>query len=856
MSSVFMKPIYSFVVTATLPPKLELLKELAYNYYWCWHSDARELFIRLDRKIWEEVGHNPVQLLNKIPYEKLLKISEQDDYTNYLEYIYEKYTKYMKDNTWFSHTFQNENGIIAYFSPEYGINESFPNYSGGLGVLSGDHMKSASDLGLPLVGIGLLYQQGYFRQFLSNNGWQNEVYNYNDFYTMPLELVKNDSGKPITIYVDMPIGRVFCYIWRLRVGRITMLFLDTNIKENTGEDTKNITDALYGGDRETRIRQEVILGIGGMRALETLNMFPSVVHINEGHAAFALLERTKILMQKYNLSFKSAMNLNNASAVFTTHTPVPAGNEAFDIQKIDAYLNKYYNVFGLNKESFCELGQFGLFNPNESFSMTILGLKMTAYRNGVSKLHGKVSREMWSKLWNNFSVDEVPISAITNGIHTSSWIAREFAELFDRYLSPSWRYLPDEVDWSKVHSIPAEEVWREKQRRRVRLVLFAREYIKSRKNKLYKESNNSDILNPDTLTIGFARRFATYKRANLIFRNMDRLKKILTNPEHPVQMVIAGKAHPHDTQGKEVIQSIIYRVREYGLEKNIIFLEDYDLVIARIMVKGCDIWLNNPIRPLEASGTSGMKAALNGTLNLSILDGWWDEGYNGANGFAIGFGEEYENSEEVENIESEMIYDMLENEIVPIFYTRSNANVPNEWVTLMKNCMETNAPIFSTSRMVKEYASRFYIPAMNSYKELSENNGNKAKQLEYWKNHIINEWGNVNIVNIEFSPDSNLDVKHPINVKVQLKLGDLSPNDVSVEVYFGTLNHLEEITSPATRVLELQNQFGDIYNFEGHFTFIDSGVQGFTIRVIPKHPLLAFSTDMFLCKWAEQKNKY
>ena len=848
-----MKPIYNFVVNATLPSNLEPLRELAHNYYWCWHSDARELFIRLDRDLWEEVGHNPVQLLNKLPADHLQHLSEQPDFISYLEYIYEKYLKYMKDKTWYSKVFSQDNGVIAYFSPEYGINESFANYSGGLGVLSGDHIKSSSDLGLPLVSIGLLYQQGYFRQFLSNNGWQNEVYHYNDFYTMPLELVKDTDGHPITISVQMPVGLVYCYIWRLAVGRISMLFLDTNIKENTKVEIKNITNALYGGDRETRIQQEIILGIGGMRALDRLGMFPSVVHINEGHAAFALLERTRMLMQKYKLSFHSAMILNNASSVFTTHTPVPAGNEAFDIQKIDAYLNNYYNIFGLNKETFCELGQFGKFNANEQFSMTILGLRMTAYRNGVSKLHGRVSREMWLKIWEDFPIDEVPISSITNGIHTSSWIAREFAELFDRYLSPSWRYLTDEVDWKKIHSIPAEEIWREKQRRRVRLVLFAREYIKLRKNRLYKDSKNiaNDILNPDTLTIGFARRFATYKRANLIFKNMDRLKSILTNPKHPVQMIIAGKAHPLDTQGKEVIQSIIHKVREYGLEKNVIFLEDYDLVIARMMVKGCDIWLNNPIRPLEASGTSGMKAALNGTLNLSILDGWWDEGYNGTNGFAIGFGEEYENNEEVEHIESEMIYDMLENEIVPTFYNRSNTNVPNEWVTLMKNCIETNAPNFSTSRMVKEYTSRFYISAMHSFKELSENNAARARELEEWKTALTREWHNVNVINVEFSPDTNLDVKHPINVKVQLKLGGLAPTDISVEVYFGAINHLDDITSAATKRLKFQNQSGDIYNFEGQFTFIESGVQGFTIRIVPNHPLLTSPTDMFICKWTK-----
>ncbi|MDR0926734.1 MAG: alpha-glucan family phosphorylase [Ignavibacteria bacterium] len=850
-----MKPIRSFVVTATLPPKLEKLKELANNYFWSWNSDSRELFVRMDRQLWEEVQHNPVQLLNKIPTYKLQQLAEQTDFINYVDWIYAKYDKYMKEDTWFSHAYPAEKGVIAYFSPEYGINESFPNYSGGLGVLSGDHMKSASDLGLPLVGIGLLYQQGYFRQILSNNGWQNETYNYNDFYTMPLTLIRDDKDEPIKIFVDMPIGRVFSYIWQLNVGRIRLLFLDTNIEENKSTQMKSITDALYGGDRETRIQQEVILGIGGMRAMDAIGINPEVVHINEGHAAFALLERTRMLMKKYNLDFKSARNLNNASAVFTTHTPVPAGNEAFDTGKIDAYLNQYYNEFGLSKETFCELGQFGKYNSNEAFSMTILGLGMTSYRNGVSKLHGVVSRDMWSKLWRNFPVDEVPISSITNGIHTSTWVAREFAELFDRYLSPHWRYLPDQADWSKVHLIPNEEIWREKQRRRVRLVLFAREYLKTRSKRLFPSDSKStpnQVLNPDALTIGFARRFATYKRANLIFKNIPRLKEILTNPERPIQIIISGKAHPHDTQGKEVIQSIIHTVRQNGLDKNVIFLEDYDLVISRMMVKGCDVWLNNPIRPLEASGTSGMKAALNGTLNLSILDGWWDEAYNGNNGFAIGVGDQHENTEEIELVESEMIYDLLETVIAPTFYNRSATNVPDDWVKLMKNCIETNAPTFSTSRMVKEYAVRFYIPALNSYKELSENFGANAKALQQWKDKIIGEWSNVRINKIDVSNDATLDMNEQASVSAHISLGNvIKPEDIIVQVYYGTLDHNNEITSPATKEITMRKQEGDQYVYEGDFSFHESGVQGFTLRVLPTHNLLASNTDLYLATWAQ-----
>ena len=850
-----MKPIHSFVVTAALPPKLEKLKELAYNYYWCWNTDARELFIRINRKLWEEVNHNPVKLINKLTYEKLLNLADEQDFVNYLDYIYKKYKKYMEGETWFSKNFPSERGTIAYFSPEYGINESFPNYSGGLGILSGDHMKSASDLGLPLVGVGLLYQQGYFRQQLSNSGWQNEIYTYNDFFTMPLVLLRDDKGEPCKIYLNMPIGNVCCYIWTLNVGRINMIFLDTNVKENKDSRIKLITNSLYGGDRETRIQQEVVLGIGGMRALELLGIHPEVVHINEGHAAFALLERTKMLMKKYNLDFKSARNINNASAVFTTHTPVPAGNEEFDLLKIDAYLKDYYNVFGLNKESFAELGQFGKYNQNEPFSMTILGLNMTTYRNGVSKLHGVVSRKMWSPLWKEFPIDEVPISSITNGIHTATWIAREFAELFDRYLNANWKYLPDDMDWSKIQLIPSEEIWREKQRRRMNLVLFAREYLKSRGKKGGSSTiSANEILDPDALTIGFARRFATYKRANLIFKNMERLKEIVTNPEKPIQMIIAGKAHPLDTQGKEVIQSIIHKVRQYGLEKNIIFLEDYDMVIARTMLKGCDVWLNNPIRPLEASGTSGMKAALNGTLNLSILDGWWDEGYNGKNGFAIGVGEEYENSEEIEMIESEMIYDLLDSVIIPTFYERSNTRVPEAWVQLMKNCIESNAPTFSTSRMVKEYTVRFYISALQSYKEFTENSGNKAKLLQSWKDKVYAEWNKVQVINVEFGNEATKDIKESANIRVTVSLGNLTSEDVEVQVYYGSIDHMNEINLAATKVLKMvRSENNGIYHYEGNFTFHESGVQGFTIRILPNNNLLYSHTDLFLCTWAPNK---
>lgn len=849
-----MKPIHSFVVTANLPHRLEKLKELAYNYWWCWNSDAKELFIRISRTLWEEVNHNPVLLINKVPQEKLLRLAHEPDFTSFMDYIHDKFMQYMNSGTWFKNQMPNNKGVIAYFSPEYGINESFPNYSGGLGVLAGDHLKSASDLGLPLVGIGLLYQQGYFRQHFTQNGWQNELYLYNDFFSMPLTLVRDTSNNPIIISCDMHFGKAFAQIWKLNVGRNFLFLLDTNIEQNTVEEYRNISDQLYGGDRETRIQQEIMLGIGGMRALEAMGIEPDVVHINEGHAAFALIERIKLFMKKFNLDFKSAKTLSKASSVFTTHTPVPAGNEAFRMDRIDAYLKGYYQEFGMSKEEFLEFGQINGYKPDEAFSMTVLALKMTSFHNGVSQLHGEVSRQMWSKLWKCYPVDEVPIRGLTNGIHTQTWVAREFAELFDRYLSPGWRTETDNPDiWKKIDRIPPEELWREKQRRRVRLVLFTRDYLKGKQKASIPPDQHGKIneyLSPDSLTIGFARRFATYKRANLIFKNMDRLKSILENSEKPVQMIIAGKAHPHDTAGKEVIQSIIQKIRAYGLEKHIVFLEDYDMVIARMMVKGCDVWLNNPIRPLEASGTSGMKAALNGTLNLSILDGWWAEGFDGTNGFAIGIGEEHENNEEIETVESEMIYDMLESVIVPMFYNRPVNRVPEEWVGLMKNCISSNAGKFSTHRMVREYAELFYFPALNKYEELAADNAEKAKQLQAWKQNVRNEWQNVEIMNVDYEKTDEVFVGKPLDIAATVSLGNLKPEDVTVQVYFGAVNHLGEIKDAASSKLEFKKSDGHYYFYEGVFECPDTGMQGFTIRVLPTHPLIVEPAELYLCIWA------
>ncbi|MFN3307068.1 MAG: alpha-glucan family phosphorylase, partial [Candidatus Kapaibacteriota bacterium] len=838
-----MKPVKTFIVSAKLPQRLAKLKELAYNYWWCWNYDAKELFIRVNNRYWDEVNHNPILLINRLSQEELEELASQKDFVAFLDSVYESFTKYLESEGWYDTLNVDKIGTIAYLSPEYGINESFPNYSGGLGVLSGDHLKTASDLNVPLVGIGLLYQQGYFRQKLTQSGWQNELYIPNDFYSMPLLVQRDKNGDPLVIDIDFPEGKVYAQVWRMEIGKVNLYLLDTNIEQNTNPIYRDITDQLYGGTRETRIQQELILGIGGLRALKAIGIEPEVVHINEGHAAFSLLERARQLMKKYNIDFRSAKQVVIGSSIFTTHTPVPAGNEVFDQELVRKYFSDYVKELNISIEELLSLGQINPYNPAEGFSMTVLGLKLSSYRNGVSRLHGKVARKMWAPLWKEIPEEEIPITHITNGIHTMTWVAREFAELYDRYMTPRWRIEPDNQElWDKIEMISSDELWREKQRRKVRLILSARNYLKQKqKGFLSPEQLNriNDYLNPDALTIGFARRFAPYKRATLLFRDVQRLKSILTNPDKPVQLIIAGKAHPQDTQGKEMIQTIIHKVREHNLERHVVFLEDYDMVISKLMIKGCDVWLNTPIRPLEACGTSGMKAALNGTINLSILDGWWDEAFNGSNGFAIGHGEEYSNWEEQEIIESNSLYDILEQEVIPLFYDRSKiSRIPEKWVELMRNSIKTVAGQFSCSRMLKDYTVRFYIPALQNYYKLTENNAKTAYELKEWKDFIRSEWKNVQIIDVSFKEEEEFYVGKPVKVYAKIKLGKLKPEDVVVHVYFGSLDPHSEMYNTSWEELSLLGNDEDIFNYGGSYFCSGTGKQGFTVRVMPNHPLL------------------
>ncbi|MCL2390871.1 MAG: alpha-glucan family phosphorylase, partial [Endomicrobia bacterium] len=707
-----------FVVVPNLPEVLAPLLTIANNMWWCWNSEAVELFRRMDRDLWEETYHNPKAMLGMVRQERLVELSKDDSFVSHMERVKNELEKYMAMNTWYSHACSDyANMQFAYFSTEFAIHESIPIYSGGLGVLSGDHLKSASDMGLPLVGVGLLYRYGYFKQYLSFDGWQQEEYSENHFNRMPLQQVKNDDGTYLIIDIDTPKQKIYARVWKLQVGRVPLYLLDTDFRKNPKE-VREITGQLYGGDREMRILQEIVLGIGGVKLLKALKIDPDVIHINEGHSAFLLFEKMRGYIEDNGLSIEEAYQIVKSSCVFTTHTPVPAGNEMFSNDLVLKYFEPMCRKLGAKKEELLALGSFPVKEIKNTdlsnFSMTILALKVSNKANGVSRLHATVSREMWSGIWPGIPRKEVPITHITNGIHTNTWISYEFAGLFDRYLGSSWKDEPaDHTIWNRVAQIPDAEIWRSHERRRERLVSFAREKLKhqlERRGASQKIISYADeVLDPEALTIGFARRFASYKRGDLIFKNLERIKKILSNKDFPVQIIIAGKAHPQDNNGKEIIKKIVNMANDPELRYKVVFLEDYDMNVAHYLVQGADIWLNNPLRPEEASGTSGMKAAVNGVINFSVLDGWWCEGYNAENenGWTIGSIDRYPDREYQDEVESNAIYETLEKEIIPLYFTRGTDGIPRGWIKKMKISMQTLGPVFNTNRMIEEYTRKF-----------------------------------------------------------------------------------------------------------------------------------------------------
>lgn len=699
----------------SLPRRIGRLGELAYNLWWSWNPEAQMLYSQVDKTLWEDVGHNPVIFLKKVERPLLNAVTNDRYYLDLYDRVLNNLDEYVKgEKSWFKEQYAEiENTQIAYFSFEFGLHESLPVYAGGLGVLSGDHLKEASDLGLPMVGVGFVYNQGYFVQHITEDGWQETRSHFLDFGEMPI-IPLSASGKPIIIYVDLPGRQVGARLWQVQVGRIPLYLLDTNVEENSPAD-RQLTARLYSNDPEVRISQEILLGIGGVRALRMLGYQPAVWHMNEGHSAFLALERARELILAEGITFEEAAARLKRENIFTTHTPVPAGNDQFPLWLIDKYFSGYWSELKLTREQFVELARH--VQPwGETFSMPVLALRLSEHCNAVSELHGKISRQMWHFLWQDRQVEEVPITHITNGVHTRTWLARRMGVLYERYLGHDWlQRLDDPALWAQVENIPDGELWAVRQHLKRKLIMFANE--RARQQWLSGTRHPVQIiaggvlLEPYSLTIGFARRFATYKRGNLILRDFERLLRIINNPEMPVQIIFAGKAHPADEPGKLIVQEVYRAVKDAKTGGRLVFLEDYDMNVARYLVQGVDVWLNTPRRPNEASGTSGMKAAMNGVLNFSVLDGWWHEAFNGSNGWAIGSDRDYADIEAQDEADARSLFDVLENEIVPLYYKgRSAARLPTEWIARVRESIRTLVPQFCTRRMVKEYLQQFYLP--------------------------------------------------------------------------------------------------------------------------------------------------
>lgn len=703
-----------------LPKRIEGLSRLAHNLWWAWNPDGQRLFSKIDPLLWNAINHNPIAFLRRIDRTRLNTVLNQPKYLEYYDKTIADLDAYLtKKDTWYATTYPNlQDKQIAYFSFEFGLHESLPVYAGGLGILSGDHLKEASDLGLPLTAIGFVYNQGYFVQHLTEDGWQETRSALIDYNELPLVSLLDENRQPLTITVNLPGRQVAARIWELEVGRIHLYLLDTNLDQNSQVD-RQLTERLYNSDPEIRISQEVLLGIGGVRALELLGINPGVWHMNEGHSAFMAVERLREMVGS-GMDLNSAIEQVRVGNVFTTHTPVPAGNDQFPLWLIDKYFAQVWSELGMTRDQFIDLGRQA--QPwGETFVMPVLALKLSERANAVSELHGTVSRKMWSFLWPDQKVDNVPIGYVTNGVHTKTWLARRMGLLFSKYLGSNWiERLDDPSLWENIVKVPDSDLWEVRRHLKNKLVNFANERTRMQwRNGTLTPSQvmaGGVFLEPYSLTIGFARRFATYKRANLMFRDFDRLLRIINNAHMPVQIIFAGKAHPADEPGKLLIQQVYRAVKESRSGGRLIYLEDYDINLARYLVQGVDVWMNTPRRPNEASGTSGMKAALNGALNFSILDGWWREGFNNKNGWSIGTDTEYTNPEEQDAADAQSIYECLENQIVPLYYERNHEGIPVEWIKMVKENMRTLTPQFSLRRMLKEYMVDYYIPAIEGKK--------------------------------------------------------------------------------------------------------------------------------------------
>lgn len=850
-----MSRVFRFQVTPSLPDRLAALNDLSSNLRWAWDHPTRAVFESLDPDLWEDTNHNPRLVLGRISQRRLTELASDEAFLAEMDRAAASLTEYCTGTGRFPQEHPGLDGFVfAYFSAEFGLTECIPNYAGGLGILAGDHLKSASDLGVPMAGVGLLYQRGYFQQYLSADAWQQEAYPTNDFFNLPLIPELDSQKRPLLVSIDFPGRDVYARVWRVQVGRVPLYLLDTNVPQN-GDADRRITGALYGGDSELRLQQEIVLGIGGMRALSALEIQPATCHMNEGHSAFLGLERAHKFMESYRLLFPEARQLAASSNIFTTHTPVPAGFDRFDPELMSKYFSAFAKKLGIEVE---ELLSFGRQNPSdrhEPFNMAFLAIRFSSAANGVSKLHGLVTRKMLHPMWPGYPLEEVPVDSVTNGVHARSWTSLEMTQLLNRYLGPRWAEEPAKSTvWNRIDRIPDHELWRVHQIRRERLVHYARQALESQVRKRGGTDEEiqtaRSVLNPDALTVGFARRFATYKRATLLLRDIPRLKRMLTDKTRPVQILFAGKAHPHDDAGKELIRQVVNFARDPEVRSSIVFLEDYDIRVARHLVQGVDVWLNTPRRPNEASGTSGMKLLSNGGLNLSILDGWWAEACDREVGWAIGHGEDFSNDDYQDVVESEELLKLLERSVAPLFYERDEAGLPRRWIAMMKNSMKRLSPLFNTNRMVTEYAERFYIPAAKRHADLKAIHKDKLCSIVEWRKQIQDSSSKVRITHVE-AHDDDIHVGAKLRIAASVCLGELRPDAVRVQVYSGPLSPDGAIINGSPTEMQHVETNGNEHHYEGELECAESGACGFSVRVIPYHPEVRIPYEQPWIVWAE-----
>ncbi len=854
-----MKAIYTYNVLATLPERLKPLEGLANNVWFSWHHDIGNLFRRMDAELWESSNYNPCYMLGAISQGRLQELAENAGFLAQMDRLHEALETYLSVEPPPDPKARDLDRLqVAYFSAEFGLAQCLPIYSGGLGILAGDYLKSTSDLNYPVVGVGLFYHEGYFQQYLNADGWQQEAYPEIDFSNMPVQLMRDGDGHPVTTEISIRGESVKIQIWCLMVGRVPLYLLDTNVKENALEH-RHITARLYGGDWEMRLRQEIVLGIGGVRALRAMGIEPTVYHMNEGHSALSALERIRILKEEHGLSFDAAREFVIATNTFTTHTPVPAGNDTFSPELMHAHFSDYVESLGIAFKVFMGFGRQDPANDNELFCMTVLALRLSAHATAVSRLHVVTSRDMWKRIWHKHPVEDIPIYSVTNGIHIPSWISQEMAEIFNRYLGPNWVEDPDSKKiWKQVERIPDSELWRSHERRRERLVAFARQNLRKQLGNWGASARevdaSADVLNPEILTVGFARRFASYKRATLILRDEERLIKLLTHPERPIQIIVAGKAHPQDGPAKELIRRIVHFANREDVRHRFVFIQAYNIRVAQMMLQGCDIWLNTPRRPLEACATSGMKAIPNGVLNLSTLDGWWDEAYDQSYGWAIGRGETYEDQHLQDEVESRDIYNLLEREIVPLFYDRGLDNLPSGWLEKMKAAMGHLCPIFNSHRMAQDYTNECYISASRRHNDLSREDMQGARDLALWRQKIMTNWDQIRIDRVGVQDGKPLPVLGRLKIEAEIFLNELDPEDVDVEAYFGPLSLRDEFTQRDTVQMSATGSSGNgNYHFQVEIPCGETGKYGFTIRVLPSSRKLETPYTAGLVKWADEQ---